>query len=466
MTPVPNQLRIAVFTETFLPKIDGIVSILCLMLQLLNELGHKVILFGPPGGPPEYAGAEVVGVGGPRLPFYPELRFNFPRRFVWEKVRAFQPDLVHTVNPFLLGPFGMAYARLLHVPLVASFHTDLARYAEFYGAGFISPILWTYMRALHNRADVNLCPSSTIRNDLRNHGFRRVRWWRRGIDTDFFTPGPRDEAMRARLTGGKPDQFLVINVGRQAPEKRLDLLRDQIFPARDVSLALIGGGPSHEQLKRHFAGTPTILPGYLRGQDLVNAYRSADAFIFPSTTETFGLVALEAMACRLPVIAARTGGVLDTVVHGVNGLYFDPERPAEIRPLVEELRDKPVLREELAENALIHARSRSWRHNGPTRGLLPGRHARLSHFRPRGDNGRNCRRLITVCTLEISLDESNQHRSPCQSRQTRRLSHRLCAPAHCAWPQGCSKHRRRARPTPTGCRLHDQFTRRSLRPNQ
>ncbi len=361
MVPSSESLKIAVFTETFLPKIDGIVSILCLMLQRLNELGHKVLLFGPPGGPPEYAGAEIVGVGGPRLPFYPELRVNIPRRFVWRKITAFQPDLVHVVNPFFLGPFGMSYARRLNVPVVASFHTDLARYAEAYGYGFMAPVFWSYMRALHNRADLNLCPSSTIRSDLRQQGFRRVRWWRRGIDTELFTPGPRSQAMRERLSGGNPNRFLVVNVGRQAPEKRLHLLRDQIFPADDVQLALIGGGPSHEQLKRHFAGTPTVLPGYLRGQDLVEAYRAADAFIFPSTTETFGLVALEAMACRVPVIAARTGGVLDTVVDGVNGLFFDPQQPAEMRTQVLRLRDDPALRERLAENALRHARSRSWR---------------------------------------------------------------------------------------------------------
>jgi len=118
MTSTTIKLKIAVFTETFLPKIDGIVSILCLMLQRLNEQGHQVLLFGPPGGPAEYAGAEIVGVGGPRLPLYPELHINIPRRFVWEKVKAFEPDVIHVVNPFFLGPFGMSYARRLRVPVL------------------------------------------------------------------------------------------------------------------------------------------------------------------------------------------------------------------------------------------------------------------------------------------------------------------------------------------------------------
>lgn len=356
-----RPLRIAVFTETFLPKIDGIVSILTLMLRRLNELGHQVILFGPKGGPKEYAGAEIVGVGGPPLPFYPELRVNVPRPFVWRKVRDFRPDIVHVVNPFFLGPFGLMFARWLGVPTLASFHTDLARYAEHYGYGFIAPALWAYMRNVHNRAEVNLCTSTAIRKDLIEHGFKRVRWWKRGIDTDLFTPGPRDEAVRARLTDGHPDDFLVINVGRQSPEKGLKPLRNYLFQQPGVRLAMVGGGPSHEDLKAHFRGTPTVFPGYLRGEELVAAYRSADAFIFPSTTETFGLVALEAMACRVPVIAARSGGVVDTVVDGVNGLFFDPNHPAEMGELVGRLRNNPALREELAENALHHARSRSWR---------------------------------------------------------------------------------------------------------
>lgn len=358
---MPETMRIAIFTETFLPKIDGIVSILCLLLQRLQEQGHKVILFGPPGGPKEYAGAEIVGVGGPPLPFYPELRINIPRRFAWEKLKAFQPDLIHVVNPAILGLFGLYYAWRLKVPTTASYHTDLPRYAQFYGFGFAVPLVWSYLRILHNQAGVNLCPSTTVRSELQRQGFRRVRWWKRGIDTDFFSPGAPNSAVRNWLTDGHPDEFLVINVGRQAPEKRLEVLRETISPLKGVRLALIGDGPSHQYLRRVFANTPTVMTGYLRGQALVEAYRAADAFIFPSTTETFGLVALEAMACRLPVITARAGGVLDTVIDGYNGLFYDPERPHEMGELVERLRDHPQLRDRLANNALAHARSRSWR---------------------------------------------------------------------------------------------------------
>ena len=356
-----GKLRIAIFTETFLPKVDGVVSILCLMLRRMNELGHEVILFGPRGGPAEYEGAEIVGIGGPPAPFYPELRVNIPRRDIWRRVQAFDPDVIHMVHPVVLGPFGLSYARRLNAPTLASFHTHLAAYAEHYGFGFLAPIYWFYARQLHNRSDVTLCTSTAMRDELRDQGFKRVRWWTRGIDTELFCPGPRNDEMRYRLTNGNPERFLVVNVGRQAPEKGLMALRDHFFPQEGVSLALIGDGPSHKALQEHYRGTPTVFPGYLHGADLVDAYRAADAFIFPSTTETFGLVALEAMACRVPVIAAHTRGVLDTVVDGVNGLFFDPAHPEEIGEQVRKLRDDPALRDRLAENALVHARSRSWR---------------------------------------------------------------------------------------------------------
>jgi glycosyltransferase involved in cell wall biosynthesis len=353
-------VKIAIFTETFLPKLDGVVTILCQVLERLNEKGHQVLLFGPPGGPAEYAGAEIVGVGGPRFPLYPDIRVNIPRRFVWEKISAFQPDLVHIVSPFFLGPFGLSYGRRLNVPIVASFHTHVPRYVRYYGGAFIEPAIWSYLRGIHNAAHLNLCPSTETLKDLRSHGFERVRWWRRGIDTSRFTPGPRSEALRSRLSDGNPDDLLVLYVGRHSPEKRLDLIRDPLFSVPGVRLAMVGGGPSHEQLRRHFRGTPTSFPGFLSGQELVDAYRAADVFLFPSTTETFGLVALEAMACGVPVIAANTGGVLDIIKDGENGLLFNPERPAEIGALVRRLRQEPGLREQLAGTGLSHARGRSW----------------------------------------------------------------------------------------------------------
>ncbi len=357
-----DPLRIGLFTETFLPKVDGVVNILQLMLRYLTNRGHRAILFAPAGGPADFAGIPVIGVKGVTNPYYHELKLNFPTRDTFPILKRFRPDLVHTLHPFSLGPFGMRMARKLNIPTVASFHTDVARYARFYGSGFLTEGVWAYERHIHNQATLTLCPSSILRDDLRRHGFQRVRWWHRGIDTRFFSAGPAHPSVRAELTNGHPDDLLILNVGRHAPEKGLFALRDHLFPINGVRLALVGDGPSHAELRSWYHGTPTVFTGYRFGADLIAAYRSADIFLFPSTTETFGLVALEAMACRLPVIAAHKGGLTDSIRHEETGLLFDPERPAQIRDHVQLLRDDVTTRRRLADAGWNHAQSQSWQH--------------------------------------------------------------------------------------------------------
>ncbi len=353
-------LRIGLFTETFLPKVDGVVNILQLMLRYLADRGHQAILFAPAGGPAEFAGIPVIGVNGVTNPYYNELKLNFPNRDTFPILKRFRPDLIHTLHPFSLGPFGMRMARKLGIPAVASFHTDVARYARFYGSGFLTSGVWAYERHIHNQATLTLCPSSILRDDLRRHGFQRVRWWHRGIDTQFFSAGPVNPTVRDELTDGHPDELLILNVGRHAPEKGLFELRDHLFPVHGMRLALVGDGPSHAELRSWYNGTPTVFTGYRFGPNLIAAYRSADIFLFPSTTETFGLVALEAMACRLPVIAANKGGLTDSIKHAQTGLLFEPDQPAQIRDYVQLLRDDAATRQRLADAGWHHAQNQSW----------------------------------------------------------------------------------------------------------
>jgi glycosyltransferase involved in cell wall biosynthesis len=354
-------MRIAIFTETFLPKLDGIVSILCLALRHLRDRGHEALVIGPPDMPPEYAGARCVGTGGPRFPLYPEVRMNLPSQRIGQALRQFQPDLVHVANPVFLGPSGIVYARRLGLPLLASYHTDVPGFAKHYGYAWGEPLLWRLFRTMHNCADVNLVPSTAVLRQVRTHGFRRVRWWHRGIDTDRFRPTLRDPTMRERLSGGLPNDFVALYVGRISKEKGIERLREPLADLPGVRLAIVGGGPEFEQIRALYPGTPTVFTGFLDGDELVAAFASADALIFPSTNETFGLVALEAMACGLPVIASLTGGLVDILEDGVNGLTYDPRDLRTLADRVRLLQHSPDLRAELSAGALAHAHSRSWR---------------------------------------------------------------------------------------------------------
>jgi glycosyltransferase involved in cell wall biosynthesis len=236
---------------------------------------------------------------------------------------------------------------------------DIPTYARLYVGRWAVRPAWALFRTVHNIADVNLVPSSWMLRDVRENGYKRVRWWRRGIDLERFRPDLRSPEMRARLSGGRPGEFLALYVGRISREKNVQHLR-ALAGQPGVRLALVGGGPELDQFRALFAGTEAVFTGFLRGDDVVSAYASADALVFPSTSETFGLAPLEAMACGLPVIGTLRGGVVDTLRDGVNALVYDPEQPEQIVTRVLELQRAPELHQELRAGALAYASERSW----------------------------------------------------------------------------------------------------------
>ncbi len=318
-------MRIALFTETFLPKTDGIVNALCQLLDHLARRGHSSVLFAPSGGPAHYAQTPVIGLTAVPFPIYPELRLVPPTVDVRDRLRAFSPDLIHVFNPVSLGVVGLRHARELVIPVAASYQTDLPGFAARWGLGLFSDLLWGYLRWVHDQADLNFCPSRFTLRELAQRGFRNLRVWGRGADTDRFAPGRASVAWRSRLTDGHPDAPLIVAVSRLAPEKRLAMLRPVIDALPRARLAIIGDGPTRWLLESQFAGTPTVFTGYLHGADLAAAYASADIFVLTGANETFGNVVLEAMASGLPVVAPDTGGQVDHVQHEVNGLIYPAE---------------------------------------------------------------------------------------------------------------------------------------------
>lgn len=357
-------MRIALFTETFVPKVDGIVTTLCQTVRQLTSLGHEVLIIAPAGGVSEFESARIVGMKGKPFALYPQLTLALPRASIRGAIADFKPDLIHVADPALLGIAGLYYSGgnsggALHLPLVVSYHTDLPKYLHYYGLGILERYIWPILRTRHRRATVNLCTSVAMIEQLERHGIGNLELWPGGVDCDRFHPGRRSEAMRARLSDGHPESPLLTCVGRLSAEKGIEGMRTILEALPEARLALVGDGPHRRALERHFAGFPVHFAGFLHGDELAAAYASSDVFVMPSRTETLGLVVLEAMSSAVPVVAARAGGIPEMIEDGVTGFLFADESEA-IAPIRELLRS-PELRERIGEKARAQSCRHSWR---------------------------------------------------------------------------------------------------------
>lgn len=356
-------MRIAFFTETFLPATDGVVTRLRHTIEELSRMGDEMLIVAPKypdGGPDSYAGARIYRVPGVPFPPYPRIKLSFAHPGVGRALGRFRPDLIHAVNPFILGPGGIYYARRLAVPLVASYHTNVAAYARYYNLDFWYNAARWWTRQLHNRADINLCTSEATMSYLLKEGVKRVRLWPQGVDARRFHPQKASEKWRERLSDGHPTDRLLLYVGRLAPEKGIERLKKILLQIPETRLAIVGDGPARENLEREFRGSPAVFTGVLEGEDLASAYASADAFLFPSTTDTLGLAMLEALASGLPVIAARSGPSREIVSEGENGLLYEADSTSSLVAAVRRLLSDEGFRASLARRAREAAEGRDW----------------------------------------------------------------------------------------------------------
>lgn len=352
-------MKIAIITETFLPSTDGIVTRLCASISWLIQNGHEVMIIAPDLGVTEFEGAKVEPIPARSFFLYKAKKWAYPSRLVRRYLDKFNPEIVHVVNPSLLGVSGVYYSKKNKLPLLCSYHTHLPKYADYYNVSFIKPILWGYLRMLHNRAHQNLCTSQSVMEELTDQRFMNVKLWERGVDTQKFHPRNKNDQMRKRLTGGQTDKTLLLFVGRLAAEKNIERIKDVLDRSPDVCLALVGDGPFRKDLEKHFEGTHTVFTGFLHGEELAQAYASSDVFVFPSTTETLGLVLLEAMASELPVVAADSPPTREQVTDGESGMLFHPDQPEHFVQQVLKLLNKEK-REKIAKHAILASRNMGW----------------------------------------------------------------------------------------------------------
>jgi len=353
-------LRIAFFTETFLPKIDGVVTRLCQTIRHLVRFGNEVLVIAPDGGLTEYEGARVYGVRGFSFPLYPDIKLAIPRPAIGKQLETFKPDLIHGIHPCVLGLSVFHYSKQHEVPLVVSYHAQLDKYLHYYGFGKLEPLFWKGTRSAYNISDLALATSQAMVDLLRQQGLKRVELWQKGVDTETFHPDKASPDMRARLTQGHPDEKLMVYIGRLSAEKGIEAARPVLQAIPGLRLALVGDGPHREKLQEYFAGTSTYFPGFLQGADLAAAYASADIFFMASRTETLGLVVLEAMAAGAAVVAANEGGIPDIVRDCVTGHLFPGGDLEVATAAVRRLISDDAHRERIRREARLDAEKWSW----------------------------------------------------------------------------------------------------------
>jgi len=328
-------MRLSLVTDTYPPDINGVALTLHRLQSLLNARGHQVEVLLPgdlwkqsqKGGfvDPD-APAASVHIPSLPLPGYKGLRFGLPAqgnlRKHWKKHR---PDIIYIATETLLGFSAVDAARDLDIPVVSGFHTNFDSYMQDYKLPMLRDVAGGYLRTLHNRTRATFAPSPDIIERLKTDGFHNLRLLGRGVDTALFSPTRRDPALRQSWGVGEEDT-VALYVGRIAPEKNLPLAiraydalaRSETAAGRKFQVVFVGDGPKRAETERahpdyHFAGMRS-------GDDLAAHYASADLFLFPSTSETFGNVILEAMASGLVVVAYHYAAALLHLRPGENGL--------------------------------------------------------------------------------------------------------------------------------------------------
>jgi glycosyltransferase involved in cell wall biosynthesis len=301
-------MRVAIVSETYPPEVNGVALTVAALAHGMGAAGHSVQVIRPRQSPasPDPGVDDDVLVRGVGLPMYPGLLLGLPctrrLRALWKSGKP--PDAIYIATEGLLGRSALRAARDLGIPACSGFHTRFDDFARYYGLGFIAPAVFAYLRRFHRRTAATLVPTAQLREFLERERFGNVVLLRRAVDTTVFDPQRRDDALRAQW-GLKADQLAVIHVGRIAAEKNIELavraFRAIQKDRPDVRFIWVGDGPARVALQRknpdfHFCGTQ-------QGQSLARHYASADLFLFPSLTETFGNVTVEALASGVPIVA-------------------------------------------------------------------------------------------------------------------------------------------------------------------
>ena len=323
---VAPALSIALVTETYVPEVNGVAITIGRMVHGLLKRGHRIHMIRPRQGKQDAAKdegtyAETL-VSGMPIPGYPELKSGLPAKNLLLKLwRKQRPDVVHIATEGPLGWSALSAARKLAIPVSTDFHTNFHNYTQHYGIGLLKKPIAAYLRHFHNKSACTLVPTASLQQQLEHEGYRNVLVVSRGVDTELFHPAKRDRELRESWNADE-DTPVVMLVSRIAPEKNLQVVMRAFEKIRKLNplarLVIVGDGPARAELQKQHP--QVIFAGMRTGEALARHYASGDIFLYPSLTETYGNVTVEAMASGLATLAYDYAAAQQHIHHDINGL--------------------------------------------------------------------------------------------------------------------------------------------------
>lgn len=358
------ELRVAIFTGNYNHIADGVSLTLNRLVRYLEKNDIPVIVFGPTSNNPDidHAG-EFIPVPSVPMPGRPEYRVTvgFPEE-VQKRLRSFKPTLIHIATPDLLGFRAMRFAQAHDIQIVASYHTHFTSYLKYYNMDMLEMLGWKYLIWFYEQCKHVYVPAPSMADELYERGIKNgLRIWSRGVDSALFSPDKRDMQWRRDLNI-RDSEVVVSFVSRLVWEKDLqtmiDTFKKVVESDFNIRALIVGDGPAKKELE--YMMPDGIFTGFLQGEDLARAYASSDIFFFPSDTETFGSVTLEALASGVPAVVADATGSKSLVESGVNGLLAPPKKTTEFAKSIIKLAQNSELRKKMSEAARQKALAYSW----------------------------------------------------------------------------------------------------------
>ncbi|MCZ0702292.1 glycosyltransferase involved in cell wall biosynthesis [Natronobacillus azotifigens] len=357
-------MRIAIFSDTYTPEVNGVARTLKRYTDYLEKVGIEYKLFVPESRTPNPTVPQVERFTSIPFALYPECRIALPNPLsINETLKTFRPTLIHVLTPFNLGIYGAHYGKKNNIPMVASYHTNFDDYLTYYHLQFMKKWIWKYMTWFHRPFEKVYVPSPSTKAKLLSKRMHpNIDIWGRGVDAIQFSPEKKSDKIRMKYQ--IQEKNIVLYVGRLSPEKDIDIVFDTFHSLpkelkKSTHLVIVGDGPLYQTLSTDHCKQITFT-GFLEREELAEMYASTDVFLFPSPTETFGNVVLEAQASGLPVIGANAGGVQHLLQDNQNGFLCKPKSVNDFVTKTTTLLTNDQLRQDIGKKARAFALEQSW----------------------------------------------------------------------------------------------------------